>query len=207
MAKKKNKEELVEAKKAEVKTCIIRGKGEITRDFFYEYLKKYDGAELWTINEDFDSERSVRHFDMHWPRNHFGGKREGHRCDYGQYGVEFSGKKLVEVISPKNYPVKEVEERLGARVVQFVNNGMSWMVLFAVLMGYKRICLCGVDFGMDEIRQGQLLCLEGFLRVAESVGIEVVVPDGHLLYCRKEMYGFPLDWKEKGLGRAGELAY
>lgn len=162
-----------------MKVAIIRGKGHPTRDWFYTWMEKYPEAELWTLNDDFDKKRSVRHFDMHSPRNH----RE----------ADGGGEKLIEVVSHDNYPMKEIEAKYRERMCQFINNSISYMVLYAGYLGFDVICFAGCDFNMEEIRQRQV---ENVERVLVGLGraqeIKIELPPasaGGLLFARRERYG------------------
>ena len=160
-------------------TVVIRGRGTYTRDLFYKFLDEYEGAELWTLNDDFDIKRSVRHFDMHEPRNHLVG----------------GGDRIIEVVDTKNYPLKEIEDRYGFLATSYINNTISYMVFYAGLFGAKRVCLCGCDYNLDEIRQFQLSNLERACLVIQAHGVELVVPPieaGGLLFTKRERYGYKL---------------
>lgn len=89
-----------------------------------------------------------------------------------------------KLITRENYPLDEVISLLGGF---YLNNSISYMVMYAVLKGAEEIRLCGIRLENDhENRTKQLQNLREILFFCKGRGIKVFSVEGNVLA------GYPL---------------
>ena len=90
------------------------------------------------------------------------------------------------LITAKSYPLEDVKRLLGG---SYLNNSISYMVMYAVLKGAKEIALYGVALNTgEEIRTKQLNNLREILFYCKGRGIKVTSYEQNVLaeyplYC------------------------
>jgi hypothetical protein len=155
-------------------TVVIKGKGLTTGHEYKKFLIQHPRAELWTLNDDIQVE-TVVHFDMHNPAHH----RDVLDCAYRMPAKFMKFKKAVIAhnatptgVNDVQFPLADLKKMLKTQTVT-INCAPAFMIAYAIMLGAKRICTAGIDFiHTEEIRNGQLQCVEEWLNLAKSLGIE-----------------------------------
>lgn len=115
---------------------------------------------------------------------------------------------LEEVLS---HPVLATGEPMSPEA--YYNNTISWMIALAILRGYKRIGVYGVDMALDGVHgeseySWQRPSVEYFIGLARGLGIQVVLPVESEICKAAYLYGYdnaqPV--RKKFLDRLEQLA-
>lgn len=117
------------------------------------------------------------------------------------------------------YPIKDV---LSANVLPhgkplseegYYNNTISWMIALAILRGYKRIGIYGVDMALDGVHgeseySWQRPSVEYFVGLARGLGIDVILPMESEICKTSYLYGYDnaTPTRRKFLDRLNQLA-
>lgn len=95
----------------------------------------------------------------------------------------------------------------------YFNNSISWMIALAILRGFKRIGIYGVDMALDGVHgeseySWQRPSVEYFVGVARGMGIDVVMPMESEICKASYLYGYDniLPARRKFLDRLEQLA-
>ena len=90
-------------------------------------------------------------------------------------------------ITRKNYPFKEAEKLLGG---DYFNNSVSYMIAYAILMGYKEISLFGMRFNSDtERRKLEYINVRELIFFAKGRGIKITAPSDEIMLKEYPYYG------------------
>lgn len=154
--------------------------------------KESRADEIWTVNNawQFDVPRWDRLFDMHpiWhlttPKYnmlpHWEWLQQEH--DFPIYMMEH----VAEVPASVRYPLEDVLENLG---VAYMTSSASYMLGLALLEGFSRIEIYGLDMGSTTEYAYQKAGFEWLLGVAMGRGVEVVLPKNSQL-MNAVLYGY-----------------
>jgi hypothetical protein len=80
-------------------------------------------------------------------------------------------------------------------VNDYVTNSISWMVLFAWMLGFEEIHIYGVDLAQNEEYLYQRPNLEYYIGAMQATGIKIVMPETCDLLKAALLYGFQSDNK------------
>ena len=90
-------------------------------------------------------------------------------------------------ITRKNYPFKDAEKLLGGN---YFNNSVSYMIAYAILMGYKEIALFGMRFNSDtERRKVEFTNVRELIFFAKGRGIKITAPSDEIMLKEYSYYG------------------
>lgn len=90
-------------------------------------------------------------------------------------------------ITQANYPLEEALKLRG----RTFRSSISYMIAYAILAGYTRIELYGVDFNSQaELRTGQKQCCLEWIAYAKGRGIDVYIADSSSLNQNHKLYGY-----------------
>ena len=90
-------------------------------------------------------------------------------------------------ITRKNYPFKNAEKLLGGN---YFNNSVSYMIAYAILMGYKEIALFGMRFNSDtERRKVEYINVRELIFFAKGRGIKITAPSDEIMLKEYSHYG------------------
>lgn len=84
------------------------------------------------------------------------------------------------------YPKEQIVERFG----DYFTNTVSWMIAMAIIMGYKKIGIYGIDMAQEGEYKSQRPSCEYFIGVARGLGIEVFIPETSDLLKSAFLYGY-----------------
>jgi len=145
---------------AELKVCIL---GKLETKFFAPFDD--ERFKIWTLNYHNENLPSVDlWFDIH--SNNPNPKAN---------------------ITRKNYPFKKAEELLGGN---YFNNTVSYMIAYAILLGYKKIYLFGMTFQDDsKNRFCEFQNVRELIFFAKGMGVDVVAPVDEIMTRDYKRYG------------------
>lgn len=98
---------------------------------------------------------------------------------------EHAAKVIDELPNLAIYPRAEVLAEFG----NYFTNTVSWEIALAIMMGYKRIGIYGIDMAQDSEYGGQRPSCEWMIGVAQGRGIEVDIPGTSDLLKTPYLYG------------------
>lgn len=161
--------------------------------------------EIWAINAMAGLVKWDRMFhqdDIHIQelRREAGDERIGNMidCIKNAEGPVYTSRVYPEYPTTVEFPLEWVINRIGN---YYHNSTVAYAVTFAIAIGVKRIKLYGADFGYPTLfkREQGRGCVEFWLGVAASRGIEVLLPPGTTLMDqhvspRERLYGYDTEW-------------
>lgn len=111
------------------------------------------------------------------------------------------------------FPLQAVlKARLDGTGQPYFNSTAAYAVVFAIFLGVKRISLFGIDYTLPNVHSAERgrACVEYWLGVAASRGIEITVPEQSSLLdaCAPErelLYGY--DLTDVTIGEGGEVTF
>lgn len=123
--------------------------------------------EIWSFNHHEDPPKRVdKWFDLH---------KNGDRS----YNLNFD-----------NFPFELCESIING---QYFNNSASYIIMYAIICGYKHIYLYGMRFNnSEEVRQAQFWNVRELIAFAKGKGIKIEAPYDQVLIAPYERY---IDWK------------
>jgi hypothetical protein len=84
-----------------------------------------------------------------------------------------------------NFPVNTLVDIFG----RYFTSSHSWMLAFAIYLGFKIIGIFGVN--MDEPSHiDKRPCMEHYIGIAKGKGIEVIIPDNSPLCKDNTLYAY-----------------
>lgn len=173
-----------------------------------------DDFEFWGINRlhtdpAVPSDRFHRWFNLHDLIKYHGEDKE-----HLEFLAGFSGEIVLreEDIDKVPFPAvpfprQELVERYG----RYFNNTISWLIAYALELGFSEIHLYGVDMAQDAVTNAeyshQRPSCEYFLGIAEGRGVKVHLPPGSDLLKGAYLYGFEDGdaWTQKLTNRIQEV--
>lgn len=93
----------------------------------------------------------------------------------------------IATVTRKNYPFEEINKMLGGN---YINNSASYLLAYAIYLGYKEIHLYGMRFNSgEEIRTKQRQNLREIIFFAKGKGIKISAPYDDCLLSDYPVYG------------------
>lgn len=148
--------------------------------------------EFWGLNELYrfmPVDKFTRWFEMH-PRADFERAEGGDlphleslkKCPLPVYMTEVHADIPTSVAFPR--------ERVSAEVSTYMTSSIAWMLGLAIVEGFKRIGLYGVDMAQDTEYAEQRPCVEYLIGLARGRGIIVDVPKTSDILKSVAQYGY-----------------
>jgi hypothetical protein len=169
-------------------------------------LAPYDDTnfDIWGINELYMQavgKRFTAWFEIHDPKSPSKDTEKHHKwlseCKIPLY----MQKHYQEFPSSKAYPRDEVKKMVGTNFIleghgsQYsdYSNQITWMILLAILQGYKEIHLYGVDMAQQSEYAWQRSSCQFAIGYAAGKGIKILIPKTSELCKYPRDYGFETD--------------
>jgi hypothetical protein len=126
------------------------------------------GCEIWTIQSVFEKlGRADKVFRLH------------------QHELDLPGIDDTEIVTFDNMPVQNIAESFG----NYFHSSISWMIGYAVLIGYKYIELHGVDMLITGEYGKQRDGLFRMIGIAQMLQVVFIIPEWSGVYIKPELYG------------------
>lgn len=91
-----------------------------------------------------------------------------------------------DIPSSVEYPLEQVVERFGRR---YFTSSVAYMIALAMLLGFERIEIYGVEMATDSEYFWQRDCVMYWIGRAEGMGVDVYLPSGCGLF-KGRLYGY-----------------
>ena len=150
-------------------------------------------ADLWGMNALYKvapDKNWAAWFQLHDIKKHHPHDLDEHLkfLTEGEFATFLWDKELQKYSMPRGvaYPREQVLDRFG----NYFTNSVSWMLAMAIMMGYKKIGVYGIDMAQDSEYQSQRPSCEYFIGIAEGLGIEVFIPETADLLKAEYLYGY-----------------
>lgn len=110
-------------------------------------------------------------------------------------GIIYAQKAFPDIPGAVPLPLDSLVAKFGP----YFTSTVAYMAGLAILKGYKWIGVFGVDMGnrpdlgrtaAPDRYAEQRACIEGLLRYAQGMGVEVYVPESSALFWAPALYGF-----------------
>lgn len=147
--------------------------------------------EIWGVNDGWSfvpKGTMHRWFDMHSPDIYEWRMRrsQGHIAWLKSFtGQTYFHEARPDIPSSVRYPIEDVIRNIGA---PYLTSSIAYMQGLALLLGFKRIGIWGVDMGHDSEYADQRPCCEWLLGVALARGVAIELPDSSPL-MKGPLYG------------------
>jgi flagellar biosynthesis/type III secretory pathway chaperone len=154
-----------------------------------------DEWEIWVLNE-FESilpqggaTNITRWFEIHQRETVLNSKRDSSYMDKLKNSKIpiMMCQKHEDIPMSEEYPLNDIIQALGT---DYFTNSISYMVAYAVYMGYEEIAIYGVDMAQDEEYAKERPSVEYFVGFARAKGIPVYIPPESDICKAPYYYGF-----------------
>lgn len=126
------------------------------------------GCEVWTVQSVFDKlGKADKVFRLH------------------QHEQDLDNIDGCEIIAFNNLPVEKLIGSFG----KYFHSSISWMVGYAVLLGYKHIELHGIDMLLDSEYGDQRDGLFRMIGISQMLGVRFIIPQWSGCYLKQCAYG------------------
>ena len=154
-------------------------------------LAPYDdpAVEIWGINELYlRAPRIDRLFELHEYKYLTKKQRNPHHLEWLRQATVpiYTFKRYRDIPTSIPFPFAQLTSRFDSK---YFTNSISWLIAFAIVEGFKRIELWGVDMAMVEEYGSQRPSCEYWVGMARGMGIDVFVPDESNLLKSWHLYG------------------
>lgn len=154
--------------------------------------------EIWGVNELYN-EHDIPRVDVLFQIHSFE-HIENTRKEAGKEHIKWLQEAKIPIVLQEKredipmsvaFPKKEILSRFERA---YFTNSVSWMMAYAIILGYKVIHLYGVNMAVDSEYSYERPSCEYFCGIAEGLGIELFIhPDSDL--CKTTfLYGFENDY-------------
>jgi hypothetical protein len=181
-----------------MKTACIWGFHEETR----KLIIPSDAQEVWTLNNAYKYDdlpaNITRWYEMHDDWQLYSDTQDDKHDDFLRsehpFDIVMMRDRSADYPSCIVYPLKDAIAA-GRR---YFTNTIAYMIAHAILDGYERIELYGVDMASTTEYAYQKACTEYWIGIAEGRGIEVYAPEISEL-CNAPLYGYDTDAHNVGI--------